>query len=64
MFLQNCIIGVLGLCGFVRFGNRSWIGMPFNLANDSFSVDDEHNHKQEDELHEIDFDFNDKLRVV
>ncbi|MBF0203987.1 MAG: hypothetical protein HQK67_06645 [Desulfamplus sp.] len=64
MFFQNYIINMLGLCGFIQFGNRSWIGMPFNANNDFFSVHEEHNHKQEATEKEIDFDFNDKLRVV
>ena len=66
MFLQNYIIRLLGVCGFIQFGNRSWIGMPFNATNDSFPVHEEHTHKQEQEHEnkEIAFDFNNKLSVV
>ena len=64
MFLQNYIIRVLGLCGFIRFGNKSWIGMPFNVSDDSFPVREEHTHNQEEEKKEITFDFNNKLSVV
>ncbi len=64
MFLQNCIIKMLGMCGFVRFGNRSWIGMPFNPTNDSFSVHEERNHSYKKDKDDIDFDFSNKLSVV
>ena len=64
MFLQNYIIRILDLCGFVQFGNRTWIGMPFNVTDGSFPVHEEHTHKQEEKKNDTDFDFNNKLSVV